>query len=88
MQKPINKFAVALWVAAALVLIGSVIQFFWFVATMRNLANHGDTIHLLEGSISKLLLLGAILPAAQLSSFGVLIELVDQIRWNALRRTG
>lgn len=85
MKKPVNKFALFLWVLAVLVLAAQAAQYFTMMTSAREMAMHGDHIDLVGGAIEKLVLTG-LLAAAQLASFGVLIELVDQIRWNALRR--
>jgi hypothetical protein len=86
MKKPINKFAVALWVVAVIVLIGGVGSLVSMQAMLRTTMQQGDTIYEVVGS-SWRIIAGSLLPAVQLAAFGVIIELIDQIRWNALHRT-
>lgn len=85
MKKPINKFAVALWVLAVLVLLAEAGQYGSIIEAMKKFAGQEST-QLVEGSLWRFLVSG-VLSAAQLAAFGIVIELVDQIRWNALQRT-
>lgn len=85
MKKPINKFAVALWVVAVIVLIGGVGALASMQAMLRTTMQQGDTIYEVAGS-SWRIIAGSLLPAVQLAAFGVIIELIDQIRWNALHK--
>ena len=86
MKKPINKFAVALWVLAVVVIAAEAMQFVTAVESAKQLAAQDDHLYLVAGATEKILLAG-LLAAAQLSAFGVIIELIDQIRWNALQRS-
>jgi hypothetical protein len=87
MKKPINKFAVGLWVVAVIVLIGGVGSLETMREALRYTEAQGGTIFEVAGS-SWRIIVGSLLPAAQLAAFGVIIELIDQIRWNALHRNG
>jgi len=86
MKKPINKFAVALWVLAIVVFIVQFASFFSVTQTLRHLGPQGGSTLIVEGGFSKIALSG-LMAAAQLSALGVIIELIDQIRWNALPRS-
>jgi hypothetical protein len=85
MKKPINKFAVALWLFAALVVAGEAAQYLNALEYAKTLASHGDRIYMVESAPTKAIFMSLLGPA-QLAAFGYLIELVDQIRWNALQR--
>jgi len=91
MKKPINKFAVALWVLAIVVFIVQFASFFSVTQTLRHLGPQGGSTLIVEGGFSKTALSGlalsGLMAAAQLSALGVIIELIDQIRWNALPRS-
>jgi hypothetical protein len=85
MKKPINKFAVALWVLAVIVLIGGAGSLESMREALRYSVEQGGTIFQVAGS-SWTIIVGSLLPAAQLAAFGIIIELVDQIPWNALNK--
>ncbi len=87
MKKPVNKFAVGLWVVAVIVLIGGVGSLASMHEALRYSMQQGDTIFQVAGSTWRSVLL-SLLPAVQLAAFGVIIELIDQIRWNGLHRDG
>lgn len=74
MKKPICKWAIVLWIAAGAF---AVIQAFNFVPSVS------------IGALSPFELIGSIVlhsffQVGLLAGMGALIELVDQIRWNAL----
>ena len=82
MRKPVNKFAVALWIVAALV---AALNFTDVLDTLKNLANAaGDPVAVVVSLAS--VLSGMLVPVAQLAAFGALIEILDQIRWDARNR--
>jgi heme/copper-type cytochrome/quinol oxidase subunit 1 len=83
MKKPLNRFALALWALAVLVLFAMTGEYFSIFSAAHELAQR-DTIYVV-GHFGKFLVRGAV-AAAQLASFGVIIELVDQIRWNAQQK--
>jgi hypothetical protein len=84
MKKPVNKVALALWILAALFVVGEL----WSLGDMFQSAArfHQDEIYLIGGSIERIVqsIVGT---AALLTALGVLIELVDQIRWTVVRAT-
>jgi hypothetical protein len=84
-HEPINKFATALWVLAVLVLLSGVGEYFLTFGMMKEFSAH-VSIYVIEGAVWKLLMSGLV-SSAQLAGFGVIIELIDQIRWNALQRS-
>ena len=57
----------------------------WAEGAKTILHEAGDT-YVVVPTVFKILG-GAVVGAAQLACFGVIIELVDQIRWNALQRS-
>jgi hypothetical protein len=83
MKKPINKFAVALWVLAVVIFAVEVVQVFAIISGMREVPGT-----LGDNAVDDMLLRSLATYVAtplQLAALGVLIELVDQIRWNALQ---
>jgi hypothetical protein len=84
MKKPLNKVALALWIIAALFVLGEA----WSIFDMFRTADQfrGGHTHLAEGSITRLVQ-STIGMAAMLTALGVLIELVDQILWTIVRAT-
>lgn len=85
MKKPVNKFAVALWIAAVLVFVAVSTQFLAMYQSASEMAGRGETIYIVAHVWSTLI--SGIGAPVQLAALGVIIELVDQIRWNALQRT-
>jgi hypothetical protein len=83
MKKPVNRFAVALWVLAVLVLVAMTGEYFSIFSATSELAQR-DTVYVV-GHFWKFFLRGVV-SAARLASLGVIIELIDQIRWNALQK--
>ena len=83
MKKPINKVAVGLWDPAVILLIGGAGSLEALREGLRYSAEQGGTIFMVAGSSWKIIV-GSLLPSAQLAAFGVIIELIDQIRWKAL----
>jgi hypothetical protein len=85
-MKPINKFALILWAVAALFLIADIpmiiaIRKFAEWQSLNSTAAVGDyAVFARAWNETRDALLGA----GQLAGFGILIELVDQIRWNFL----
>jgi hypothetical protein len=82
-KKPVNKFAVALWVLAAVVLVGEVGQ---TLSLLQSMSNPDPAAHALGNIVGRgmwFALLGSVSTPAQLAGLGVLIEILDQIRWNA-----
>lgn len=90
MKKPVNKFAVALWIVAVIVFAGGVNSLLAMHEMARDMsriaARDGGTLSEVLGG-SWMMTIGSLLPAAQLAAFGVLIELVDQIRWTLLHKS-
>jgi len=84
-KKPINKFAVVLWVLAVVIFGVEVEQVFSIISTMREAqgAMGGNAV-----DYAILRSLGAFVATPlQVAALGVIIEFVDQIRWNALHKT-
>jgi hypothetical protein len=86
MKKPVNKFAVALWVLAVLVLVCEVASFALMEQNLTPVWREASETFTVVGTLWNIMR-GAVSTVAQLAAFGVIIELIDQIRWNALRRT-
>jgi len=94
MRKPINPIALAFWWVAALFIIGDVpvslaLRQWWYQIGAPPGVSHGGPWP--PGAITVSILVNvwsetrsALLGGGQLIGFGVLIELVDQIRWNGL----
>ena len=86
MKKPINKFALGFWIVAVVFLIAD-------VPMMLAIRKMGMEVSASKGAkMASFVTLSnfwyetraALLGAGQLAGFGVLIELVDKIRWNGL----
>jgi hypothetical protein len=82
-KKPVNKVAVGLWVLAVIVLIGGAGSLEALREGLGTSVEEGGKIFMVAGNPWKIIV-GSLLPAAQLLAFGVIIGLIDQIRWNAL----
>jgi len=87
MEKPINRFAISLWVAAFLVLAAE-------IPVALHIQHIAGEIRLSQGAAMGNLygiatlwaaIRTAVLGAGQLAGIGVLIELVDRIRWDRAR---
>ena len=84
MKKPFNKVAVALWVIAILFVLIEIWTTVDMYRSMTQIHGEGDNVYLVGGSIQRIVqsTVGA---AAMLVGLGMLIELVDQIRWTIVR---
>ena len=85
MKKPVNKFAVGLWLLAALVFVGELAQLAMIISTAKALAARGDTIYVVGHGLGAALAVLTVVPV-HLVALGVIIEMLDQIRWNAPQR--
>jgi hypothetical protein len=96
MKKPLNKFALALWVLAAIYAAFQVWLWFYFARMDREIiALDMDLLHLhqkeLGGQLPHLSQFlstppNLVLEIAVLASLGMLIEIGDKIRWLLERR--
>lgn len=75
MAKPTSQWAVVLWIAAAIVAAAH--AFYW--ADYGRTHDAGPLFEVVGGFVR-----ATVFPVALLAGLGALIELVDQIRWNAL----
>ena len=89
MKKPLNRFALALWIAAFLIMaleisialeLNNVAS--EIASAQGNLVGRSYGLATIWGSIRT-----AALGAGQLAAFGALIELVDRVRWEARSAT-
>jgi hypothetical protein len=82
MKKPLNKVALALWILAALFVVGEL----WSLNDMLgSIAQfRGNNVYMVGGSIGRLVQ-STVGTAAMLTALWVLIELVDQIRRSVVR---
>ena len=81
MKKPINKFAVAMWVTAGIVACLNAIEVWAIAESMRDVARQAaETYVVVQGVLRAASAIVA--PTILLIGLGALIELVDQIRWN------
>ena len=82
MEKSINKFAIVLWISAALVAVSNLAEIYFALDGMSSLARQaGEAPLAFRGFFSAIS--GTITPVAMLIGIAALIEIVDQIRWNA-----
>jgi hypothetical protein len=85
-MKPINRFALILWIVAALFLLADIpmiiaIRKFAEWQSLNSTTTVGDyAVFARAWNETRDALLGA----GQLAGIGVLIELIDKIRWNSL----
>jgi hypothetical protein len=84
MKKPVNKFAIGLWILAAIYLIGQVWALFYFYHMAEQLAHLGKAPERFPAFLDTPP--NAVLTAAILASLGMLIEIGDKIRWLLERR--
>jgi hypothetical protein len=81
-KKPVNKFAVTLWVLAVVVLIGELGQTISLLQSMSDAGPAAQIAGNIMGRGMWFALLGSLSTPAQLAGLGVIIEILDQIRWN------
>jgi hypothetical protein len=87
MTKPINRFALVLWIFAVVLFISDVpatIAIKNMLKQARYPGESGWVGILISWQYIWTYVRAALTTLLQLLAFGVLIELVDQIRWNAL----
>jgi hypothetical protein len=84
MKKPINKIALALWIIAALFVLGEIWTAVDMYRSVTKIYENGDNVYMVGGALARTVQ-STIGFAAMLIAFGVLIELVDQIRWIIVR---
>jgi exosortase/archaeosortase len=83
MEKPINKIAVALWIVAAIWVVGQTWSLFAALRFAHDVQGaYGGNSYFVSDTIWKWVQ-AIVMVCGQFVAFGVLIELVDQIRWNA-----
>ena len=87
MKKPLNKVALALWIVAILFVLIEIWTTVDMYRSMTQIHGDGDNVYLVGGSIQRIIqsTVGA---TAMLAGLGMLIELVDQIRWTIVRAAG
>jgi hypothetical protein len=86
-QKSINKFALALWIVAAVLVLADIPMVIALKqAILNNRYPDGVQYPVLWSSIWTEAR-WALFYGMQLAGLGVLIEIADQIRWNALNRS-
>ena len=91
MKKPFNKFALLLWVLAVLAPIIRVAGIGRIYQTLlRSPPPTGQSVNnILVYSTAAAEISGILLTFGQLAALAIIIELIDQIRWNATHsRTG
>ncbi|HEX4159307.1 MAG TPA: hypothetical protein VHY79_12610 [Rhizomicrobium sp.] len=81
-KKPVNKVALVLWILAALFVASELWTFIDLLQTASSL--HGGETYLVGQGITQSVRL-TFMEAANLTAAGMLIELVDQIRWTIVR---
>jgi len=78
MGKSLNKIALIMWVIAILIIVGETIS---FIEVPRDIRDQSPFRFI---GLFWPLLRPDIISSAALVTFGTIIELLDQIRWNAL----
>jgi hypothetical protein len=86
MRKPTNRFAILMWVAAAAVAVINIAQIYAAVSEMAEMQARGGgtTFLVMRGFLAAIT--GTIAPVVMLIGFGALLEILDQIRWDARER--
>jgi len=82
MKKPVNKVALALWIVAALFVLDEAWTTFDVIRATAKLGQ-GD-VYLVSGGIARIVQ-SVVATAGMLTGTGMLVELVDQIRWAVVR---
>jgi hypothetical protein len=85
MKKPLNKVALALWALAALVIVGEACSLAVLDRGMHMSEAAGGSVYLVIGSIWNMVR-STVMSAAVLAAFGMIVELLDQIRWNTVHQ--
>ena len=84
MKKPLNNFAFALWLIAA-VFVPADVWAFWKASLYDPYSGfiplHTNVIAMIREMVESVLYV-----SGTLSALGMVIEILDQIRWNAMRR--
>jgi hypothetical protein len=83
-KKPINKVALALWIIAVVFVLGEVWTTIDMYRSIAEIHGQGDNVYMVGGGLERIVQ-SVIGTAAMLTAMGVLIELVDQIRWAIVR---
>jgi len=81
MKKPVNRFAVVLWVLAGFLLVADLLSY--VLVPMLTLATTNDPhMRLPVIEASWMSISASLSSCAMLAAFGYIIELIDQIRFN------
>jgi hypothetical protein len=86
MKKPINRVAIMLWVLAVLTLASEAASLAYMRQILQEATSQPGQTYYAVGYFWPMIR-GSVLAAILLAVFGYLIELIDQIRWNALHRS-
>ena len=86
MKKPLNKFAIGLWVLAAVYVIGEVGLYLYFSHMRAELIRLGGGPQFPAFPSFWRTPPSLIMDAAELAALGMLIEIGDKIRWLLERR--
>lgn len=84
MKKPLNKFAIVMWVTAVVVPLfnmASTYETYSHLHAMTNGGGDSNELYLIYQSLAAGIG-GNIVTAVKLVGLGALIELIDQIRWD------
>jgi len=86
MQKPVNKFALFVWIVSVLLFITDIPATLALKQMFKEASYPGNPALAFAVSWQNVWMYvrSATISSLQLASFGVLIELLDKIRWNAL----
>jgi hypothetical protein len=84
MKKPFNRIALCLWIAAAVVAIMNSGAIYFAMEALNNMPGQTGGAPLVLRSFLTAAT-GTVTPVATLIGFATLIEIMDQIRWNARR---
>jgi hypothetical protein len=86
MKKPINGFAWVFWALAAIFILGDVPFVIYFFQLSTDMATQFGRATMNELTLTNVWnsLRAALTGSGELLALGVVVELLDQIRWNAL----
>jgi hypothetical protein len=85
MKKPVNKFAVFLWIVAGITAFADLVEIWTLSASFAHVSHDGAS-YLFSATAARLLT-GMLVQVAELAGIGAVIELIDHIRWDAKHRS-
>ncbi len=82
MKKPVNKFALFVWIVAGVTAFADITQIWSLSASLAHVSQQDGGSFLFSSTAMRLLVV-ALVQVAMLAGLGAVIELLDHIRWDA-----